>query len=660
MASPLTTLNAGLLPTAAPEKQQLPLKSVFKLSPHHPFLRRNASPELPQDSNTDALDDNDVLELSMTADSAIACTPPLSVTDSTDDVDDLCSPLSPLPPFHDQNNIHSYYLHHHSYFHNQQLLSPRTTTTSSTTATTATTATTSTTTTIDSQSQGVVVPQSARNHPFDTSDRNDFSLPDRSQIAKRLHTGSSALISPSPQESTLPLLEEEEEDEEEGERREDEKETKATSTRVHRPAVSFVVDQRDKQEEGEEEEKEGTILGSPTLAPLSSPLRQASSPSQPSVDAVALASSPISRQTAAAAVAVFPSSASVAAAAAAAAAAASPSASHSSEVPSFPGLQEQDKEKGEHRDDADDKGVDALGYDLASSLDIQPNPAKKNIPLTTSATTTTTSTNKTDCLLGHILVEQAPSDMLVALFDRPSELQALAARNSDFFNLLYTQVGSAASRALFKQVLFSPREEKCDMVWMRELASHLKAQPCVLEKFQGLVGWVGPDEYDDDDEQRCGGGRKTKKKKASRVQEERDEYDDEDDEDDEDEEDDYSDDDNDDYNLWGEDKYGYRDSSYEQIQIKWIRDFPEQLAVFRREYPQFFINARDRLGGKRLSFGGDRRDLYEIFCETLFLTREQLRCDNAWTRRMNGCLDKHPELLLQLKEIIAYEIGWDD
>jgi len=49
-----------------------------------------------------------------------------------------------------------------------------------------------------------------------------------------------------------------------------------------------------------------------------------------------------------------------------------------------------------------------------------------------------------------------------------------------------------------------------------------------------------------------------------------------------------------------------------------------------------------------------------IFRETLNLSRQELACDNAWTRRMNGCLEKHPELLLQLKEIVAYEVGYDD
>ncbi|KAF9970060.1 hypothetical protein BGZ73_007340 [Actinomortierella ambigua] len=605
MTSPLTTL-VDLLPTAAPEKQR-PLKSALKLSPHHPFYRREASPELPQDSNTDALDDSDVLELSMTADSAIACTPPLSVTDSADDVDDLFSPLSPLPPFHD-HGLHSYYLQHHTgaYHHS---LPPQTAT--------------------KTDLQPLDGPVPARNYPFDASDRGLVSLPDKGQIAQRLYAAGSAL------ESTPQFLMDGKEDKE--------KEEAGMPVEVPRAAVSFQVDQHD----GEETEEEENNRSSPTLAPVSSPLTHASS--QPPVAAVAQVSTPVDRIQHDAV--PSPSSSTV-----------SPtSASCSSAAPSFQRLHEdkrvqEDGGKNECKDSHDDKGVDTLGHDLSiqSNLPSAVTTSSEHAPthsatatktLTTVASTKKPSTcNKTDDLLGHILIEQAPSDMLVALFDRPSELQALATRNADYFAMLYTQIG-AASRAAFKQLLFAPREEKCDLTWMRELARYLKAQPCVLEKFQNLVGWVGPDEYDDED---C--GKKTKKK-GGRA-EELDGYDEDDEDDDED---DYDED-----GLWGEDQYGYRNSSYEQIQIKWIRDYPERLAAFRKEYPQLFINARERLGGKRLSYGGDRRDLYEIFCETLFLTREQLRCDNAWTRRMNGCLDKHPDLLLQLKEIIAYEIGWDD
>ncbi|KAG0257627.1 hypothetical protein BGZ95_005179 [Linnemannia exigua] len=216
--------------------------------------------------------------------------------------------------------------------------------------------------------------------------------------------------------------------------------------------------------------------------------------------------------------------------------------------------------------------------------------------------------------LHHIITaETVPQDMLVALFDRSSELEALVAIHSDFFNLIYSSLSKSACEH-FKTLLFTPRSALGDRDWMQAIDQHLTAlPPCILEKFKAIVGWIGPEG-----------------------------------------------DENDDY-LWGEDEYGYRDSSFEHIQIKWLRDVPDfPLETFKQCYPQFFVNARERLQGRRMSCGGDQRDQYLVFCETLDMSRDDLPCDNAWARRLNGCLESHPELLLQLKEIIAYETGYDD
>ncbi|KAG0042290.1 hypothetical protein BGZ83_000681 [Gryganskiella cystojenkinii] len=273
----------------------------------------------------------------------------------------------------------------------------------------------------------------------------------------------------------------------------------------------------------------------------------------------------------------------------------------------------------------------------STSHSIASNVTENEATLSSSTTLTTSTTeestrNSADCaapkeiILNHILTEPAPQDMLVALFDRSSELEALAAFHSDFFQLMYASVSSQNQQS-FKDLLFkTSRSELCDQNWMQTIASdmYLQGHPCLLEKFKAIVGWVGPDVFncydgDDDDSETS------------------------------------------DLQLWGEDEYGYRDSSFEQVQIKWFRDLEDfSIEVFERYYPQFFINAREKLQGRRMSHGGDSRDHYLIFCETLQLSREDLACDNAWTRRMNGCLDNHPELLLQFKEIIAYEVGYDD
>ncbi|KAF9549795.1 hypothetical protein EC957_002861 [Mortierella hygrophila] len=255
------------------------------------------------------------------------------------------------------------------------------------------------------------------------------------------------------------------------------------------------------------------------------------------------------------------------------------------------------------------------------------------IPTTTTAATTKTENTTTmtataeesittsvvenrapqEIIINHITAEDAPQDLLVALFDRPSELEALTVKHSEFFNLIYSSL-SQSSREPFKTLLFTPRSSLGDRDWMQTIDKQLSAlPPCILEKFKGIVGWIG---LEDDEDER---------------------------------------------DLWGEDEYGYRDSSFEQVQIKWLRDVPDfPLETFEQCYPQFFVNARDRLQGHRMSYGGDQRDHYVIFREILQLSRDDLPCDNAWARRMNGCLEKHPELLLQLKEIVAYETGYDD
>ncbi|KAF9336465.1 hypothetical protein BG006_008592 [Podila minutissima] len=210
--------------------------------------------------------------------------------------------------------------------------------------------------------------------------------------------------------------------------------------------------------------------------------------------------------------------------------------------------------------------------------------------------------------LNHLLCP-APSEMLVALCDRPLELEALAAIHSDFFNLMCSSLCSNA-RAAFKTLLFTPRDAISDRDWMQAIAQRLDSLPCLLEKFKALVGWVDIDDTYDSDR------------------------------------------------AWNndDDEYDYEDS-LEQVEIKWFRDLDGfTVEVFEKCYPQFFINVRERLQGRRMSLGGDHRDRYVVFCETLGLGRQELACDNAWTRCMNGCLEKHPELLLQFKEIVAYEV----
>ncbi|KAF9188498.1 hypothetical protein BGZ51_000535 [Haplosporangium sp. Z 767] len=220
--------------------------------------------------------------------------------------------------------------------------------------------------------------------------------------------------------------------------------------------------------------------------------------------------------------------------------------------------------------------------------------------------------------LSRVLHEPVAQDILVAMLDRSSEMKALVAKHSDFFNLINSSL-CETSRNHYNVIVLKPRAELSDRDWMHAIACHLQSLPiCILEKFKGIVGWIGPDCEEDEDE--------------------------------------------DHHNpLWSDEEYCYRDSSFDDVQVKWLRDIDDfSFETFQKCYPQFFVNCRDRLHGRHLTYGGDQRDLYDIFCETLKLTRKELPCDKAWTRRINGCLEKDPELLLQLKEIVAYESGYDD
>ncbi|KAF9295134.1 hypothetical protein BGZ74_010954 [Mortierella antarctica] len=241
-------------------------------------------------------------------------------------------------------------------------------------------------------------------------------------------------------------------------------------------------------------------------------------------------------------------------------------------------------------------------------LDLEPEPkSTKGLPNDTDNKNESELAPPQETTLNRLLCPP-PSEMLVALFDRPSELKALAAIHSDFFNLMSSSLCSSA-RGAFKTLLFTPRDAISDRDWMQAIAQRLNSLPCLLEKFKALVGWVDDDTYDSD-------------------------------------------------RAWNDDddEYDYEDS-LEQVEIKWFRDLDGfTVEVFEKCYPQFFVNVRERLQGRHVALGGDHRDQYVVFCETLGLSRQELACDNAWTRRMNGCLEKHPELLLQFKEIVAYEI----
>jgi hypothetical protein len=76
-----------------------------------------------------------------------------------------------------------------------------------------------------------------------------------------------------------------------------------------------------------------------------------------------------------------------------------------------------------------------------------------------------------------------------------------------------------------------------------------------------------------------------------------------------------------------------------------IRRYPERLHAFKSSYPQFFINCQQTLP----------KDTMSILESTLFTPISQLS-DNQWKGIIKKHLSPYPNLMDQLKEIIAYEV----
>jgi hypothetical protein len=137
-----------------------------------------------------------------------------------------------------------------------------------------------------------------------------------------------------------------------------------------------------------------------------------------------------------------------------------------------------------------------------------------------------------------------------------------------------------------------------------------------------------------------------------------------------------------------------------EVDIKLIRNYPEKLADFENAYPDFFINAKICFGqecrryinhlqediGNTYDFeqtNGESFDsitneddfmeelradveehrqacedseLYEHFVQILLAPRRMLP-DDLWEKEIYECLSDWPQLMVQLKDIIAYEVS---
>ncbi|KAI8887287.1 hypothetical protein K501DRAFT_175798 [Backusella circina FSU 941] len=191
-----------------------------------------------------------------------------------------------------------------------------------------------------------------------------------------------------------------------------------------------------------------------------------------------------------------------------------------------------------------------------------------------------------------ICAQAVPDNMLVALFDRSSEMKELVHHNKAYFKSLEHHLGEKWSR--FLNTLYCERSNMPDVEWIGRISKALYDVPPLLEKFKELVGYLGDDDDDDDDN----------------------------------------------ISSYSSEQYYFSD-----VDLTRIRDFPERLERFHTSYPQFFINCKQTMDNEQ----------YTAFTETLFSKRTVMP-DYSWESSIYNQLHCWQNILEQLQEIVAYEI----
>jgi hypothetical protein len=95
-----------------------------------------------------------------------------------------------------------------------------------------------------------------------------------------------------------------------------------------------------------------------------------------------------------------------------------------------------------------------------------------------------------------IRAQLVPDSMLVALYDRSTEMRDLVKHNKQFSMVLQNHLGSKWS--CFENTLYCERALMPDIEWMKHISKALHSVPSVLEKFKELVGYLGEEEETED------------------------------------------------------------------------------------------------------------------------------------------------------------------
>lgn len=112
-----------------------------------------------------------------------------------------------------------------------------------------------------------------------------------------------------------------------------------------------------------------------------------------------------------------------------------------------------------------------------------------------SATTTTAISSPTIDISAQIV----PDTMLVALFDRSSEIKGLVRHNKVFFSSLQQHLDTKWSR--FENTLYCDRSKMPDIEWIKRISKALQNVPSYLEKFKELVGYLGETDEEEEEEE---------------------------------------------------------------------------------------------------------------------------------------------------------------
>lgn len=89
--------------------------------------------------------------------------------------------------------------------------------------------------------------------------------------------------------------------------------------------------------------------------------------------------------------------------------------------------------------------------------------------------------------------QAVPSDILVALLDRPAEMVQLVSRNRQFYDAIQhyiTETQGEHAWQRFQEILYKPREKLPDRVWLTCISHYLAHNSIFLSKFKEIVGYT--------------------------------------------------------------------------------------------------------------------------------------------------------------------------